>query len=64
MQEAEIGGQTLPKSFDVWTEEGLEVGTLATEVGLETSQDSGRSSGNQLRRVCLYIISKVISMYG
>ncbi len=36
----------MPEPFDVWTEEGLEAGALATEAGLETSHDSGRSSGN------------------
>lgn len=43
-QEAEVSGQVVPEPFDVRTEEGLEAGTLLMDT-LETSQDSGRSSG-------------------
>lgn len=46
-QEAEVGGQPVPEPFDVRTEEGTEVGALPLIDfgGMETSQDSGRSSG-------------------
>ena len=43
VQEAEVGGEVVPEPFDVRTEEGLEAGILLMD--LDSSQDSGRSSG-------------------
>ena len=49
LQEAEVGDEPVPEPFDVRTEQGLEAGALPLidVTGLDTSQDSGGSSGMQ-----------------